>query len=374
MANRMHDRSLLEPLKHPPLQNRGFDERLRTRILREVEAGVAPTARKRIWPAFVCMLAGVTALFAVLLVKPQTEPELAAGDQKPVQGEVEILQHAVPPPHEWADGFLIGLKSVAKAEKGAAEYRTLWIAPDSGSLRLLAEGDGLLVPYGPDFWLVDDDDFGAGHRLFARRIPIGNASSGSLLAPSLRVKPADAAAGPVPGEAVVFAGQSFIVLERETGGTLERLVTDLESLAAGERRSVPLSDMALLSADEAPAGETWTVVRHQGRWAVRTTAAIVPLNRQASVHDGLCLPWADIVDAVPDAEDAFCSPGANWIAVMTGDSLVALPVREDGTLGGQALNIALRPEEKPVMAEWATGGYVAKWTAFLTGFFAANGP
>src|SRR5690606_31179560 len=143
-------------------------------------------------------------------------------------------------------------------------------------------------------------------------------------------------------------------------------LTSLPPLAAGERRTLSLE---LIAESETSVETTWLLAREAGQWTIQTGKERFGLNRQAAVHDGLCLPWTTIAEAVPGARDAFCSPSANWIAVLTADALLALPVDAGGTLGEPVLEVALAWQEQPVMAEWATGEYVAKWTSYMASLF-----
>jgi hypothetical protein len=374
MDDRIREQSWLEPLKMPPLANRGFNGRLRDRIMRELEAGRMPQAAKRRWLPFVALLAGIAAVLAVLFAKPDLEPmELVHSVPASPESKVEILQAPKTPAHEWADGFLLGLRTddPAAGKEAGGRYRTLWIAPQDGRLGLIAEGSGILVPYGMDFWLVYEADFVAGEQLFARKL-----SSASSANPSQKaVLRGNEDENAEREEILAFAGQSYTVLYRSVeGGKREGLLTDLKSLSTGERNARSLDEIAPLTREQAAeAGTDWFVAREQGRWFIRTANAAAALNGKAAVHDGVCLPWTDIAGAVPDAVDAFCSPGENWIAVLTGDALVALPVDPVGTPGEPVLSVPLRAGETPVLSEWATGAYVEKWTSFITALYAADG-
>jgi len=372
MDERYSDR-LLEPLRHPPLRQRGFDDRLKERIMRELEAGRAADAARRRFTPVAMLLAGMAVVFAFLWMQPSAPPlaergheeTAAAGDAAPAESEPAA-------DHEFADGLLIGLRSdVPPQERTGGRYRTLWIAPDVDGLRLAAAVDGIVVPYRLDFWLVDETA-GETPRLAAEKLPYGDAPPGRTETSGGVPGGAERKAAPAgeTGEVLEFAGQSYVVLTRMSGSGRETLLTSLSSLASGERRRIPPDEIAPLPEGEAErAGNGWSVSRREGRWTVVTPGADAPVNTRASVHDGLCVPWTAVLEAEPDAVDAFCSPGGNWMAVLTDDALVALPVLGDGTPGRRALEVPLDGWTKPVMAEWATNGYVAKWTAFLAGRF-----
>jgi len=372
MGEQFSDR-LLEPLRYPPLKQRGFDERLMERIMRELEAGRTASGRRRRPFAFALFLAGFAAVLAVLWVKPAGMPaEHEPAGRPAAQVDAEGLPSAAARDHAFADGLLLGLRSDVPSP-ASGRYRTLWIAPEGGGLGLVAEVDGILVPYRLDFWLIGEEPAeDGGSRLFAGKVTPGSAPG--LLAKASRRPDGGEELGGAAGERLEFAGQSYVVLTRHDGNGRETLLTDLASLASGERRRLSPDEIAPLPEGEAErAGAKWSVVRREGRWTVRTERAAVPLSARASVHDGLCVPWTDVREAVPGAVDAFCSPGGSWTAVLTDDAVVALPVYEDGTLGGRALELPLDAAAKPVMAEWATDGYVAKWTAFLAAHSGKDG-
>lgn len=372
MDKRHHNSSLLKPLRQPPLRHRGFDDRLRARILQQLDAEPARTAGRRRMPAFALMLAGFAAFLAVLFVRPEAAPEEGHQAQQLSTGSVEILQAGHQPDHVWADGLLIGLRDDGGAADGhGPRYRTLWLAPRDGGLALQSEGEGILIPFGMDFWLLREGEPGIGGGLRLSKISAASPRPGEFKltdsglqgeVPSERGKPDEFR------EKLVFAGQSFVVLAREDGDGTTHLLTNLSSLASGERRPLPLHRIAGPEADAA-AEANWFIAREAGQWMVRAGQARHGLNDRAAVHDGLCMPWAAIVEAVPAARDAFCSPSGNWLAVLTADALVALPVDDAGKPGEPALEVALARQEQPVLAEWATGEYVDKWTAYLDSLF-----
>jgi hypothetical protein len=66
----------------------------------------------------------------------------------------------------------------------------------------------------------------------------------------------------------------------------------------------------------------------------------------------------EIKKAVPDAMDAVISPNRNLIIVLTPAKLVIYPEN----LANKPKMIALKGKESLIMAEWALGKYVEKWT------------
>lgn len=87
---------------------------------------------------------------------------------------------------------------------------------------------------------------------------------------------------------------------------------------------------------------------------------------QVGAHDRLPLTWETIAREVPGARDAVASPGGDMIVVMTDLDVRVFRARAGG-LTRPTLTLP-EPSARIIMAEWATGGNVARWTAELSGF------
>ena len=75
--------------------------------------------------------------------------------------------------------------------------------------------------------------------------------------------------------------------------------------------------------------------------------------------------------ALPDIEDIFISPKADLILARRGAQLVFFKPA-DKTLGRPVLSVALQDGETIVMAEWATGSHVQRWTRELSAMAASR--
>jgi hypothetical protein len=122
----------------------------------------------------------------------------------------------------------------------------------------------------------------------------------------------------------------------------------------------------------------WYISRHEGRWIeqggifTHRLCGVVefPLRSKMftwSVIDKsvpLDMKW--LRSLLPNARDAFWSPRKDLLVVLTkNDSLsVFKPVGEK--IGRPLLTLPLTQQEVPVMAEWALGAGVERWTRELT--------
>jgi len=84
-----------------------------------------------------------------------------------------------------------------------------------------------------------------------------------------------------------------------------------------------------------------------------------PLSPKNFGTNGLPLPWNEIESRFPNAADAFASPNAKWIVVLSKDELTLVEVRKDKI--GKTLATAKIPRGRAVMAEWAYGRHVGDW-------------
>ncbi|MGE5049010.1 MAG: hypothetical protein ACM3PC_10600, partial [Deltaproteobacteria bacterium] len=75
------------------------------------------------------------------------------------------------------------------------------------------------------------------------------------------------------------------------------------------------------------------------------------------------VPWSAIKDVLPGASTAFESPAGDMLVVLEDGVLYAFLPRA-GVLGPPVAHFALAGD--PVLAQWAVGPHVARWTAEVT--------
>lgn len=403
-------------LSSPPLKQNGFTDELRKKIERRLDE---PPARNRV-PIY--MTAGAYAavvvaalFFLVQWLRPGEELRentlSSASGADPINAQ---LWETSVDPSSFRSALLIGLRSDSpdggaegkEEPRHLPEYRTLLIAPDPDhGIRVAAAGSGLLVPYGQVFWKIDALSGESGDDRY-QIVAAGPADAG--YAPPIYRDITEESV--YWTETVLFAGNRYVSLAetlqvRDDGGRLtERSVRlqvrELEQLAALDHRPSPpkaakhvtLDDIfgenaarsgELLLGEEARDGSRpqlnaveWGIVRSQGRWAAVVLApgsdgeaahnlrhAVTPLTLPESVvsHDTLAIPWAEIEQTLPGAQDALTSPTGDYAAVVIGNRLGIYPLA-DGRIGKTSLlDVELAPEESLVMAQWATDDYVPIW-------------
>ena len=399
----------------PPLSRSGFSDRLYRSVLARLEAekaGVGPATRwrrRRSGRLRVVSVIGAAAVLLGLFMIPAVwwwrtggsvpasvgggvRNGAADGVSSVVRDDAEDAAEPMP------SGLLLGLR-----HEPTESYRTVWIVRDKdGRIRATAQIGAIIAPFGMEFWRIepvvslsgdtrvrsfvaapvpeqtsktgggtDADDGGS----FAyREIPlfVGNrfASFAAL----------DAA-----GKTTAVRVSAFPLLRRTADPVAERA----SGAGASGRFLTPDEAFALVS-EPSPewlppslrASYDWAIVREPGRWVGRF-AETAGNGEGASVrrwreerldlpealvsHDRLCCEWPVIRSAEPDARDAFSSPAGDWLAAVTPSEVVFYAVF-DGVPDTPSIgSLELRPGEVPIMAQWATGEYVAKWTEFLAG-------
>ncbi len=307
-----------------------------------------------------------------------------------------------------ASGLLLGLSRVdpkgGATASGASAHRTLWIAPLDGRPAVAADGRGLVVPRKDGFWRADVKASG-GPGWLTDVLAVGPVSASPperVLTPPLCAR---RGLRPVQGLSTLrllirFLGTGAVSTDvalwldcgqidgGESSFRIETAALDPARPLAIEAALGPSGADALARTIAPLLGRhrglcahagTWGVVRRPGRWVVVARVECrregapttidevelhVPLPTALVGHDALVPAWPAVRKAVPRATDAFASPGGDLVVVLTpGEAVAYRPVA--GRLGRALLHVPLEAGEAPVMAQWATGRHVARWTREL---------
>jgi hypothetical protein len=406
------DRELREQLAKEPLVRNGFDERLRRRI----EERLGPerrTPRKAFLNVAGYAVAGLLTVAAVWIgmwrVAEQNrsladEAVMRAADTFNLhQGTPLIPEISTDESAAIRSAFLLGVRRDQPNPEGVgvvSQYRTMLVAAESGMPQVVAEGSGILMPYGREFWLIRAvPDLAGGQRLVAK--PVGRTGEGVLQEASEALEMPDVASeaelaelAPMTGEPAIleqllFAGNRYVSIRQVTwvagayaAEAQERLwVKNVEMLrpdesgksgTAGEEPHVALSEV--LPGEKDNSGrEEWAIIREPGRWAVRYPEEdertvnrriwrALPVMLPSSVvsHDRLDLGWDQIAQLDPLAKDAYTSPAGDLAALVRSDAIRVVPYRlPDATL--RTYTLPLDESETIVMVQWALDRYVDEW-------------
>ncbi|WP_217595002.1 hypothetical protein [Cohnella sp. GbtcB17] len=400
-----NDKDLKQQLSRGPLIKHGFDARLVARIEEALER---PERRRHPLLRFGWHGAGLAAMAMLLLFAglwhwsfgsggPAGTINLqragqTAGTEAPLFADADAELHSA---------LLLGLREDPKSEDGSvvSSYRTLFIAPEDGQFELSAQGDGIVMPYGQNFWKIEAISSDPGSAAPAQKLiayPVTGKDAAKTDVNALR----KAAAAPL-AERLLFVGNKYVSVEQNPSDAPNRVyrwVKDMDQLAKGALRRTfePESEphvsleeaMKTAEATETPVAlkdapepsertEQWSIIRRTGSWvaaapdtsgqpyaplANKTLAELpTPLPESINKFDTLYPTWSQVLEIEPGAKDAFSSPNEDMLVIVLDDELVVYPYHMQG--GDQnPLRIPLQSNESLIMAQWAKEDkYLDSW-------------
>lgn len=284
-------------------------------------------------------------------------------------------------------GVLLGLRGERNKDTEEASYRTLWITND-GEIQEVYEIDNILFPR-KEFWkleVVKEEDKERLHIYAITGTP-------SNLKEEIEYNyPADYID-------VEFVGNNYLSILTSEEDTYDRnTMIDGKTIGVdgyNEYEPVPIEVFygeqgrnAFLNAlvqtthetEEALMGnpeterfiDNYILRRHHGNWMMESSfrqgnqTVEVPIALRADInlvtYDELNVPWSKIKEQVPQAQDAFNAPGNSFMLVRTPKYLMMYRII-GGELSEDPLQIIeIKEEESIIMAEWARGEFVKRWT------------
>lgn len=349
---------LLAQFSEPPLKKRGFTEQLRLSIASEIirlQRSERSHNKKRVWLP-VWSGAALVLLAVIYYSFPAPESIQEQLDVVSLNQAAPIEQIEEPIAYTVQSGLLLGTRYETNQDPLDHTYRTLWIAPEHGSVAVKQEGEGLLVPYRLDFWKLDDLDSREGEQIVAWQL--------TKFMDILETEMPLAVQPDRLSERISFVGQQYVVIERTHDGETASWMTTLSAIA--DHAPVPVSLTEVVDDPGIPQEEIYAISIHRakGSWSIHAETAAdekkLRLNQKAVSFDRLCADWTEIQQLESQAVDALCSPTEDWIAVIVPAAIRIYPV-DNGIIPQRIHSIPLHPGERVVMAEWATGDYVEKW-------------
>jgi hypothetical protein len=315
-------------------------------------------------------------------------------------------------------GVLLGLRD---SGTGASRYRTLWIAPESGTLRVVASGPDLIVPGRTAFWRVcvigdhslKEGELSVWDSLVVRPASADRGACARTDSGPTNAEQQNARCDSTTESEILFASGDAISVEAHFEGTCGMHPTgDAEvRLQSIDGRELKLEEFLTVSGRETllkhalqagreqfadfgsfdrttPDATTdqprahlvlehmWAVERGHGQWQVVATASCSPhvtcggtflrfsvtgFAPPAALvgHDALS-PNLDAIRArYPGVKDAVSSPRGDVVVALTDDSLLVFTPNA-GRLGAPVFSQAMHA--RIVSAQWAIGRFVPVWS------------
>jgi hypothetical protein len=316
-----------------------------------------------------------------------------------------------------SSGLLLGLRG---ERGGVSSYRTLWIAPARGQLKLVAEGKDVLVARSSGWWRVSQGRWqaGSGDWVYDIDAPWAVPATEKPWVGAIKFDTDAEKCNSTGRVSILFIGADHISLETDQGGYCEGAAhpwqsNNLSTYPLEAFRSAPegwgglggTPDRALKfqsvfssqsgtlldagrafytkqNADlrdrlaEQPEDSSWGLVRRAGNWVVRgrlnysseaARGSFADFDVPVTAPASLTGPWgagfdlAEIKNDVSDATDFVFSPARDVLAVVRASVL-----RVEHVWGGKparklALTIPLQRGESIVLAQWAVGKGLDRW-------------
>jgi hypothetical protein len=302
-------------------------------------------------------------------------------------------------------GLAVTLKS---GLEGNYQYRTLFIGSKAKKLEPVLEMEGIFFPRNDGFW-----------RLECHRVVSGNRTEDLFYAYNVNNGKTEIANNLVINEekwgkkvgtisrSINYIGYDYIVFESKgTGKNLEnneawsesrfqvQLVDNLPTL-----KGVKISDLTSEAGDQAMRNgrtalvdeqlklswytiqnsekedENFGLYRKAGHWLLtgrlnyKTKTAykwadyninIIPPEALVR-YDELKVSWTQIKDKVPEAIDAYASINNDIVLIVTKDRLLIYKIIKEELDNAPMKRIALKNDEKVIMAEWKNGMNMINW-------------
>jgi hypothetical protein len=298
-------------------------------------------------------------------------------------------------------GVLIGLKTPrSEASGGASAYRTLWIAND-GNVQFAYSAKDLLFPR-KEFFQLGVSRNVTGDKVFeslairpVNRTVVMEDTLKGFVATTERILDID------------FVGNDYIGISRTSSSANLPIELPETLILAVDKylgyKGVTITELAGIEGEEAlrrsyesarekdsniPAGydmerlmENLSLQRRNGHWILNARVnsarnggnrfydfpvSIIPPQKLVT-YDELDIPWNKVKAKVPEAIDVFNAPGNSFLLVRTPKYLMMFAITPEHEISQEPLQvIAVKEEEEIIMAEWARGDFVDRWTEILS--------
>lgn len=293
-------------------------------------------------------------------------------------------------------GVLIGLRDDRDEETGLSDYRTLWITND-GEVQEVYEIDDILFPR-KEFWKLevvsDEVDGQTKERLNIYAIT-GTPSNitekldytyprkyldvtfvGNNYVSVLASDEDETDRDQMPFAATIsvdsynsYKGVNINALDPKEGATAFINSLNQVILRNEELKTAPISRDVILN--------HFILRRHHGYWMMESrfniddeendTVYKVPIALKPTenivTYDDLTVPWAKVKERIPQAIDAFNAPGNSFLLVRTPKYLLMYQIEGVDDISRDPLQaIEIKEDEQIIMAEWARGEFVKRWT------------
>lgn len=293
-------------------------------------------------------------------------------------------------------GVLIGLRGARDEQTHESVYRTLWITND-GEIQEVYEIDDILFPR-KEFWKLQVVSEEIQGEVKERLNIYAITGTPSNVVETLEYN------YPAAYVDVEFVGNNYVSINMEDDhdemhedmrkgitvtvdnyNNYAPVTINAVDPAEGEKAFMNSLDQylqkdAALKDLVVPKEEflrNFTLRRHHGFWMIESrflsteekeeTLHKVPIALKPAknlvTYDDLTVSWSKIKERIPQAIDAFNAPGNSFLLVRTPRYLMMYSIVGIDDIGQEPLqSIEIKEQEEIIMAEWARGEFVKRWT------------
>ncbi len=293
-------------------------------------------------------------------------------------------------------GVMIGLKKPRALDEDGNytedEYRTIWISYKSDDISAIYEKENIIFPRMNGIWSIN-----------AKYNEIGNKHFDYFEVTNLEGKVAgnsEYSKEVSSYKSINFIGNDYIALESYSGENFineyhDYKIVPVDNINSNEGLSIEqifnkeikelyntdfkkayknITDEDKNNYKNTVDYTNITMDRNDGKWILKGKIASVKENEEGKDFkisidpnkklinfNSLLVPWKILKGEVPFLSDAYTSPNGE-IAVVRYKKYLSVYRIENGHLQGPPLiNIPIQNDEKIIMSEWCTSGYVDEW-------------
>lgn len=294
-------------------------------------------------------------------------------------------------------GVLIGLRDERNPTTNLSSYRTLWITND-GEIQEVYEIDNVLFPR-KEFWKIEVVSEKVNDQTMERLkiypilgIQEENPLVENEIAYAGKYIDLDFVGNNYVGVNItdsIYRGHDLMKYARTLavdsyttyqGVSIEEISgedgvnTFMNSLEQIKEKNPKLQSLAF---DQESFLQSFILKRNRGYWMMvsRVTSRAedsdefieVPIALKPSesliAHDELSVSWNKIIEKVPQAIDAVNAPGNSFLLIRTPKYLMMYMIVGENKLADKPMQmIEIKETEEIIMAEWARGDFVKRWT------------
>lgn len=294
-------------------------------------------------------------------------------------------------------GVLIGLRDERNPTTNLSSYRTLWITND-GEIQEVYEIDNILFPR-KEFWKIEVVSEKVNDQTMERLkiypilgIQEENPLVENEIAYAGKYIDLDFVGNNYVGVNItdsIYRGHDLMKYARTLavdsyttyqGVSIEEISgedgvnTFMNSLEQIKEKNPKLQSLAL---DQESFLQSFILKRNRGYWMMvsRVTSRAedsdefieVPIALKPSesliAYDELSVSWNKIIEKVPQAIDAVNAPGNSFLLIRTPKYLMMYMIVGENKLADKPMQmIEIKETEEIIMAEWARGDFVKRWT------------